>query len=102
MSNYESVRARIRNYNPNKDISDKDIIELLEEEIKQYRNRIREQNRIIDELSRREIQSEEEILDTASELIDEDIMEIITNTLYANGKPIKMITEYKYKENKSE
>lgn len=102
MSNYENVRTRIRNYNPNKDISDKDIIELLEEEIKQYRNRIREQNGIINELSRREIQSKEEILDTTNELINENIMEIITNTLYANGKPIKIITEYKYKENKSE
>ena len=73
----------------------KKIIECLAEEIKQYRGRIQEQNRLIDELHNKTIQSKEMEL---IESVDEDIVEITTITKYADGKPIQTVMQYKYKE----
>ena len=81
MSNYENVRRRMRNYN-GKDISDKEIIELLEEEIKQYRRKIQEQRELKD------LPNQEDIKITKTEMI----------TFYAEGKPIETIIKYKYAE----
>lgn len=95
---YEETRRRLTFFNTNyNNISDREIIENLAKEIEQYRNRIEQQNKIIKQLSEQTIKSKEEILDTTDELIDDDIAEIITETEYADGKPIKIITEYKYK-----
>ncbi len=99
-SRYEETRRRITRFRNEFNMSDREIIENLAEEIEQYRNRIKEQNRIIDELHKRTIQSEEVILDTTEdELVNEDIIEIISTTQYADGKPIVSKMEYKYKEN---
>lgn len=98
-SRYENTRRRITRFRNKFDISDREIIESLAEEIEEYRNRIENQNKIIDELSKRTIQSEEVILDTTDELIDKDVTEIISTTVYADGKVIKATMEYKYKDN---
>lgn len=102
-SRYEETRRRITRFRNRFNISDREIIESLAEEIEQYRNRIKEQNRIIDELHKRTIQSEEVILDTTKdELVDKDIIEIISTTQYVNGKPIETKMKYKYKEDNEE
>lgn len=94
VSKYEQTRRRVTRFNNNFSMSDKEIIEYLAEEIEQYRNRIECQNKTI--------QSKEITLDTTDdELIDEDIVEIISTTQYAYGKPIMSKMEYKYKESKN-
>lgn len=97
---YEQTRLRvIRHYN-NRNMSDKEIIELLAEEIEQYRERIQQQEEYIKQLQDRQIQGEVVELDaTEDELVDKDIIEIISTTQYADGKPIQSKMEYKYKEN---
>ena len=95
---YIKIKKRLGNFCDIKNMSDKEIIEVLDREIEQYRERIENQKRIIDELSKREIKSEEMILDETGEVLDEDIAEIETNTIYANGKPVEIITKYKYKQ----
>lgn len=96
---YEETRRRISRFKNAFSISDKEIIEYLAEEIEQYRNRIKNQDKIINELSKKKIQSEEETLKVAdNELLSEDIIEIITTTQYADGKPIISKMEYKYRE----
>lgn len=99
ISRYSKVKRRMQNMFL-RNLSDKEIIEELEKEIEQYRNRIEQQNKIIDELYNKTIQSENETLDTIDDSIDEDIEEIITDTIYADGKVRKTITEYKYKSDK--
>jgi hypothetical protein len=96
---YKETRRRITKFRNVFDMSDREIIEYLAEEIEQYRDRIKEQNRIIDELSKITIQSEEVTLDTIEdEMMDKDITEIISTTQYTDGKPIQSKIEYKYKE----
>ncbi len=98
---YEQTRKRVTQYSRYRNCSDKEIIEYLADEIEQYKDRIKNQQRIIDELSKNNIQSEEVVLDTTDdELVDENIIEIISTTQYAEGKPIISKMEYKYKENK--
>lgn len=98
---YQETKRRLAWVNKRFNIcSDKELIEYMAEEIEQYRNRINEQHRIIDELSKKTIQSEEVTLNvTDDELVDEDIIEIISTTQYADGKPIISKMKYKYKEN---
>ena len=87
---YEKVRKRLARFNYG--ISDKEIIEKLDEEIEQYRNRIKK-------LTEQSTQSKEVVLDiTEEKLEDKDIVEIISTTQYADGKPIISKMEYKYKE----
>ena len=103
ISKYEQTRKRVSRHIGKNNLSDKEIIECLYDEIEQYRGRIEQQNRIIDELHPRTIQSEEVTLDTTEdELVDKDVIEIISRTQYADGKPITTKMEYKYKENKEE
>ena len=84
-----------------KGITNKEAEEKMAEgKIEQYRNRIEQQNKIIDELYSKTIQSENVMLDTTDESIDEDLEEIITDTIYADGKVRKTIKEYKYKSDK--
>lgn len=87
---YERTRKRLARFNYA--ISDKEIIEKLDEEIEQYRNKIKK-------LTEQLTQSKEVILDVTEELEDKDIVEIISTTQYADGKPIISKMEYKYKEN---
>lgn len=99
ISKYEQVRRRLTRFKNQYNISDREIIEYLAEEIEQYRSRIKEQNKIIDEIHNKTIQSEVVELDCINdELVDEDITEIISTTQYATGKPILTKMEYKYKE----
>lgn len=101
-SKYEEARRRVSRFKNTFEISDKEIIEYLAEEIEQYRERIKQQDGTIDELTKETIQSNETTLDsTDDELVDEEIVEIISTTRYANGKPIMSKMEYKYKESKS-
>ncbi len=98
-SRYEETRRRLTRFKNGLNISDREIIESLSEEIEYYRNKIKHQDEIIDKLSNKTIESKEELLDTADEeIVDEDIIEIISTTQYANGKPIISKMEYKYKE----
>lgn len=98
-SKYEQTRIRvIRHYN-NRNMSDKEIIELLADEIEEYRNRIRNQEEYIMQLQGRQIQGKVVELDTTEETVDKDIIEIISITQYADGKPMQSKMEYKYKEN---
>lgn len=92
---YEETRRRFSKFKNGFEISDREIIERLVEEIEQYRKRIKEQNEIIDNLK---LESEGCILDTTDELMDPDVEEVITTTKYAAGKLVKMETEYKYKD----
>ena len=101
ISKYEQIRKRVTQYSGYRNCSDKEIIEYLADEIEQYRDRIKNQQRIIDELNKNNIQNEGVVLDTTDdELVNEDIIEIISTTQYAEGKPIISKIEYKYKENK--
>ncbi len=97
LDRYQETKQRMFAKYNNVYISDKQIIEDLAEEIEQYREEIDNQRRIIKELSKNNIQSEEVILD--DELMDKDITEIISSTQYVDGKPIISKLEYKYKQN---
>lgn len=50
-SRYEKAKRRFINCKHNKMASDKELIEFLEEEIEQYRDRIESQSRIIKDLN---------------------------------------------------
>ena len=47
------------------------------------------------------IECERTVLETEEMLEDEDIIEIVSTTKYAEGKPIVSTMEYKYKETES-
>ena len=99
-SKYEQARIRVTRHYNNRNMSDKEIIELLAEEIEQYREKIQKQEEYIKQLQDRQIQGEVLELDTTEdEVVDKDIIEIISTTQYADGKPIQSKIEYKYKEN---
>lgn len=96
---YIKTRKRLSNCCDTRNMSDKEIIELLDKEIEQYRDRIRQLQKKVDELDKRTIESEVVTLDTTEEdLMDNDIVEIISTTQYADGKPIQSKMEYKYKD----
>lgn len=96
---YIETKRRLSRCFDIKNMSDKEIIEVLDNEIKQYRERIEQLQEQVKELYNREIKSETITLDTTEEdLVDEDILEIISTTQYADGKPIQSKMEYKYKD----
>lgn len=98
-SKYDETRKRLSNVsNRYRTCSDKEIIEYLSEEIEEYRERIKEQNRIIDELHNKTIQGGQVLLDTTEEIVDDDIVCIKINTYYADGKPIEVVKKYEYKQ----
>lgn len=81
INKYIKTRERVKRTLGN-NISDRDIIEYLATEIEQYRYRIEEQMKHTEEQS--------------EETIDKDIKEITTTIMYAQGRLIKSITDYKY------
>ena len=89
-NNYLETRKRICRFKGRNDLSDKEIIEHLAIEINDYRNRIQSLEEYIDKLKENQIED--------TELEDKDVIEIITYTRYAEGKPIKSTLEYKYKD----
>ena len=109
LDRYQETKRRMFVKYTNAYMSDKEIIEYLAEEIEQYRNRIDNQKRIIDYLSKNKesntiikdklISNEQDYKKDNEDILDDDIEEIITTSQMADGKIIKIITEYKYKEN---
>lgn len=96
---YIETKRRLSRCFDIKNTSDKEIIEVLDNEIKQYRERIEQLQEQVKELYNREIKSETITLDTTEEdLVDKDILEIISTTQYADGKLIQSKMEYKYKD----
>lgn len=87
---YEKTRKRICRFKGRNDLSDKDIIEYLSEEIDGYRSKINKLEEHIDKLK------EEQIEDTRLE--DKDVIEITSITQFADGKPIATTMKYKYKD----
>ena len=87
---YEKKKKRICRFKGRNDLSDKDIIEYLSEEIDDYRSKINKLEEHIDKLK------EEQIEDTRLE--DKDVIEIISTTQFADGKPIATTMRYKYKD----
>lgn len=81
INKYIKTRERVKRTLGN-NISDRDIIEYLATEIEQYRYRIEKQMKHTEEQS--------------EETIDKDIKEITTTIMYAQGRLIKSITDYKY------
>ena len=97
ISKYEQTRQRMIVKYDNVYISDKQIIEVLAKEIKQYQDRIKQQERIIDNLSKLN-ESVNISVEEDEDILDDDIEEIITTNKMADGKIVKTITEYKYKD----
>lgn len=95
---YEQTRRRVTGHYNNRNMSDKEIIELLDKEIEQYREGIQKQKEYIKQLQERHIQSEVVELDTIDETIDDNIKEITTTNIFANGNLIQSTTNYKYIE----
>lgn len=58
-SKYKQTRKRVTNFYNNRDMSDKEIIESLYDEIEQYRYRIRKQEQYIKRLQDKQIKSKE-------------------------------------------
>lgn len=98
-SKYEQTRIRVARHHNNRNMSDKEIIELLADEVEEYRNRIKEQEEYIKHLKEKQIQSEVVELDTTDEIIDNNIKEITTTNFFVSGRLMQTITKYKYKEN---
>lgn len=73
---YKEVRKRIENYN-NKYVTDEEIIELMEEEIKEYRNKIKKLEHIKEEK-------------------EDNKKESVTTQYYADGNLIRKETVYYY------
>ena len=102
-SRYQKTRDRVTKFKHNYSMSDKEIIEFLDDEIRQYRNRIQEQEKTIKELQEKQtIESEIVELKVAepkeTEVINEDIEEIETTNMYASGKLLATTITYKYKD----
>lgn len=99
-SRYKKARKRIENFYHNKSISDKEIIECLEEEIEKYRDRIRKQEEYIKELNKEivDIKENETELKEIEQVEDEDIQEIETINKFADGRLVQSISNYKYRE----
>lgn len=87
---YKETRKRICRFKGSNDLSDKDIIEYLAVEIEDYRNKIEKLEEYIDKLKEKQIED--------TRLEDKDVIEIISTTQYADGKPIATTMRYKYKD----
>lgn len=90
---YEQTRRRITKFRHKQDMSDKEIIGYLAEEIQQYRKRIRKQEDYIRELNNKQTVSSSDTRE------DTDIEEIETINKFADGRLIQSINNYKYREN---
>lgn len=71
----------------------------MEDKVQQLIREVQQLKENIEEL--KGIQCEGTILETEEILEDKDIIEIVSTTKYAEGKPIVSIIEYKYKETES-
>ncbi len=87
---YKETRKRICRFKGSNDLSDKNIIEYLAEEINDYRSKIEKLEEHIDKLKEKQIE------DTILE--DKDVIEITSTTQFEDGKPISTTMKYKYKE----
>lgn len=87
---YEKTRKRLTTFTRNKYISDKDIIELLTEEIKQYREKIHKQEEFIKQFHKEnkthEIDTERNIFSCG---IDGGVRDYSVTSYYKNGQLIK-------------
>ena len=102
-NSYQKTRDRVTRFGHNCNMSDKEIIEFLDDEIRQYGHRIQEQEKIIKELQEKQtIESETIELKVAeqkeTEIIDKDIEEVETTNTYASGKLLATTIMYKYKD----
>lgn len=87
---YKETRKRICRFKGRNDLSDKDIIEYLTEEINDYRSKIEKLEEHIDKLNEKQIED--------TRLEDKDVIEITSTTQFADGKPIATTMKYKYKD----
>ncbi len=96
-NNYLETRKRVCRFKGNKDLSDKDIIEYLGEEIDEYRSKIRKLEEIIEEY-----QGQYQLTDSkteknlAVEILNGMCIEEIRT--YDKGKLISSTKRYKYKD----
>lgn len=99
---YEKTRRRVSRFKNQFNISDKEIIEYLAEEIEYYRNKIGKQEEYIKELQNKttvlDLRDNKTELQEIEEIEDNDIKEIETINTFADGKLIQTITKYKYRE----
>lgn len=100
-STYEKTRRRVLRFKNQFNISDKEIIEYLAEEIEEYRSKIRYLEKQLNEARDKEIKSDVVTLDTTDELLDDNIESIMTDTIYTDGKIAQITTRYKYREEKN-
>ncbi len=94
---YEEAKRKVLIKTNDPYTSDKEIIEHLSKELEQCQNSMYKKEGIIDSLSKL-ISNEQDYKEDNENILDDDIEEIITTTQMADGKIIKTITEYKYKE----
>lgn len=106
-NNSQYSKARRRFYNIyHRDISDKEIIQELCREIDYYRDKIELLTKVhrenVDCINKQDkmIEEYQEVLKKVEEGNDntDDIKEIETISMYADGKVIETITRYKYKQ----
>lgn len=71
----------------------------MEDKVQQLIREVQQLKENIEEL--KGIQCEGTVLETEEMLEDKDIIEIVSTTKYAEGKPIVSTIEYKYKETES-
>lgn len=102
---YKETRKRVTRFKSNYNMSDKEIIEYLAEEIEQYRGRIRNQEEYIKELENKQtilnIKEDKVELKEIEQVEDKDVKEIETINKFADGRLIQSISNYKYKETES-
>lgn len=99
---YQKTRDRVTKFKHNYNMSDKEIIEFLDDEIREYRDKIQQQEETIKELQGKQIESETVELKVVepkeTEVIDEDIEKVETTNIYASGKLLATTIMYKYKD----
>ena len=89
-NDYSETRKRICRFKGSNNLSDKDIIEYLAEEINGYRSKIEKLEEHIDKLKEKQIED--------TKLEDKDVIEITSITQSADGKLIATTMKYKYKD----
>lgn len=100
---YQKTRDRATRFRHNYNMSDKEIIEFLDDEIREYRDTIEKQRETIKELQEKQIIENETLESKVAEpkeieIIDEDIEKVETTNIYASGKLLATTIMYKYKD----
>ena len=89
INDYEYTRKRVTKFYNNKNMSDREIIEVLSKEIEQYRERIKQLTRIVDNRHVLNMQGQ-----TSS--VTGSVVDYITETFYNDSKVVKeIIVHYK-------